>query len=374
MCSLIHWTVGNGLLPLLPVYATQLGADPAAVGYYLSFVYVALLAGTVIAGWVSDRLQRRKLLYIAAAVAGIPTVWLMGRGTSIWYLAALTATLWFIVGLEVTLLSVLAGLFAEKAHRGRVFGILGLTQGLSMLFGGLAIGPMADRWGYPTMFAILALFSIPGPLLGLLLKDKVVATGRRGQPSATESPGLGWAFFYLLLATLLVGIGGFASGMGRSVAMNDLGFTSAAISSAGAVAGAVTLPLPLIVGWLSDRVGRKRLIAFCYVAVAAGLMTLATSVSLWHFWVATSLIAVSNGSAIVRQALATDLAAQESLGKGMSLLTSATWVAGIIGFAATGSAIQHLGISTTLLAGASLPLMAILLLIPIRQPGRTERV
>ena len=47
VCSLIHWTVGNGLLPLLPVYATHLGADQAAVGYYLSFVYVALLAGTV---------------------------------------------------------------------------------------------------------------------------------------------------------------------------------------------------------------------------------------------------------------------------------------------------------------------------------------
>ena len=29
VCSLVPWTVGNGLVPLLPVYATQLGADPA---------------------------------------------------------------------------------------------------------------------------------------------------------------------------------------------------------------------------------------------------------------------------------------------------------------------------------------------------------
>jgi len=31
-CSLIGWTVGNGLIPLLPVYATQIGAEPAVVG------------------------------------------------------------------------------------------------------------------------------------------------------------------------------------------------------------------------------------------------------------------------------------------------------------------------------------------------------
>ena len=243
-----------------------------------------------------------------------------------------------------------------------------------MLIGGLAIGPMADRWGYPTMFAVLGVFSMPCPLLGLLLEDKVVSSQRRGRPSARTSPGLGGAFFFLLLAALLVGIGAFVGNMGRSLAMNDLEFTATAISSTGAIAGAVTLPLPLVIGWLSDRIERKRLIALCYVAVAAGLLTLRAAVSLWHFWVATSLVNVLSAGTTIGRALATDLVPQKSLGKGMSLMDTAAWVSGIIGFAITGSAIQHLEISTTLLAGASLSLIAILLLIPIRQPGRTERV
>jgi MFS family permease len=366
-CTLIHLTVGTGLLPLLPVYATQLGADPALTGYYLSFVYAALAAGGVIAGWLSDRFQRRKALYVAAAVAGIPTTWLVGQGTSIWYLTALTAVIWFIGGLELTLLKVLAGLSAEKEERGRVYGVLGLTTGLAMLIGGLAAGPMADRWGYPTMFAIFALISVPCPLLGLSLEEKAPTPGQIGEASTRDRPKLGAAFFPLLVATVLVGIGGFVSSIGRSLAMNGLGFTSTSISSAGAFAGAVTLPLPLAVGWLSDRVGRKRLMALVYLAVGAGLLIMSASTSLWHFWVASSLVAASGASVPIREALATDLVSQASLGRGLSLLSAAAYGAGIFGFAATGQAIDLWGMTATFLAGAALPLVATLLLIPIRQ-------
>jgi DHA1 family tetracycline resistance protein-like MFS transporter len=156
--------------------------------------------------------------------------------------------------------------------------------------------------------------------------------------------------------------------MGRSLAMKNLAFTATAISSTGAVAGAVTMPLPIVVGWLSDRTGRKRLLALCFAAAGAGLLTLSAAMSLWHFWMAASLITVSGAGTTIRQALATDLVPQESLGKGLSLLGAASWLSGIIGFATTGSAVQHLGISPTLLVGASLPLIGILLLIPIRQP------
>ncbi len=34
--SLGYWTVGNGLIQLLPVYATKLGANSAVAGYYLN--------------------------------------------------------------------------------------------------------------------------------------------------------------------------------------------------------------------------------------------------------------------------------------------------------------------------------------------------
>jgi len=66
ICSLLLWTYGNGLLPLLPVYAKKLGAESDAIGYYMSSIYIAIALSTLTAGWLSDRLQNRKrLLWVA---------------------------------------------------------------------------------------------------------------------------------------------------------------------------------------------------------------------------------------------------------------------------------------------------------------------
>jgi len=53
VCSLVPFTVGNGLVPLLPIYAAQLGAEPASAGNYLAFSYLAIaICATVWIGGV----------------------------------------------------------------------------------------------------------------------------------------------------------------------------------------------------------------------------------------------------------------------------------------------------------------------------------
>jgi MFS family permease len=273
-----------------------------------------------------------------------------------------------------TLLGILTGLFAKQAERGKVFGILALTSTLGALIGGLTTGPIADRWGYPTMFAALSLFWSLLPLTALLLEDKVVARVRdEGASPSREKPGLGGGLYLLLLASLTVGLAQFVANLGRSLAMNDLGFSAAAISSTGAVGAALALPLPVLVGWLSDRVGRVRLLIFGYVACTMGLLVLAVATSLWHFWLALALLNVLYAARSVGSALVMDLAPKESLGRGLSLFSATTSVGGIIGFAGTGYAVQSLGMASALRLGAFLPLIATAVLIPIRQVGREKR-
>ena len=88
LCSLVSWSMGNGLLPLLPLYASRLGARPALVGYYMSISYLALALGTLAAGWLSDTFQRRKALLVISDALNIPATWLMGQVTKAWQLTA----------------------------------------------------------------------------------------------------------------------------------------------------------------------------------------------------------------------------------------------------------------------------------------------
>jgi MFS family permease len=224
------------------------------------------------------------------------------------------------------------------------------------------------------MFAVLSLFSILWPLAGLLLEDKVVARVWRGAAStAGERPRLGGRLFLLLLTSIVAYIVVFVGRLGTSLAMDEMGFVSTAVSGTGAVGGAVTLPFPPLIGWLSDRVGRKRLLALCYLAGTVGLLVLAVSRSLWHFWVAASLLSVlSYVSSGVGSALVADLVPRESLGRGMSLFNATGWVGGIIGFAGTGYAVQTLEMVSTFIMGTFLALIAIILLIPIQQAGQVE--
>lgn len=371
VCSLVPWTVGNGLVPLLPVYATQLGADPAAAGYYLAFSYFALAVGAVAAGWLSDRLQRRQMPLIIAGLAGIPIAWLIGRVGSIWGLSVLTAMLWFCGGLGLALIGILTGLSAGEDERGKIFGILSLAGGMGALIGGLATGFIVDRWGFPTMFTAVAVFLTLWPLAGIFLTEIDVERVQGEGGRARERSGLGRSYYLLFAANLIASIASFIIVLGRSLLMSDLEFRAMAIASTGAVGGIVAMPLPLLMGWLSDRSGRKIFLYFGYLAGIASLSILAISTSLWHFWIISvlqSIFMAVNGT--IGNALVTDLVSQESLGRGLSLFGATGWIGGVFGFAGAGFALQSLGVLPTFIIGICLILVTVVLVIPIRSGGR----
>jgi MFS family permease len=105
-----------------------------------------MAAGTVCAGWLSDRFRCRKIPAIVAGLASTPALWLMGQATTLWGLAVGLAAWFFCAGLLVALISIAAGLRAEISERGKVFGIPALTAELgAILGGGLALGPIGAQ-------------------------------------------------------------------------------------------------------------------------------------------------------------------------------------------------------------------------------------
>ena len=263
--NLVMMTVGGAISSLSPLYAIdELGADPGAAGLFMSFVFLGLVAGTLTGGWLSDRLQHRKVFFTVLTVADCMAIWLMGRLPTFTHLAVVMALDWFLGGIALTMLSILAGLFAEPSERGRVFGILSLTGSLGALLS-MGAGVIVDWQGFRAMFTAAALLSICNPLVGLLLKDKTVAPSERKAASpAGRWAGLSGGFFFLLAGRLVATAAQFVGALSRTLVMDEMGFTATKITSAAAVGGVVALGLSLLAGWLSDRVGRKWLLAACY--------------------------------------------------------------------------------------------------------------
>jgi MFS family permease len=366
--NIVPFTVGYGLLPLLPVYASQLGATPLLIGYYLSFAYLALTLGTIFAGNLSDRIRSHKTLLIVSSIVMIPGIWSMGQCRTLWQLAIASAVVWFFGGMVIVVISILIARSAAENMKGRMFGILGLTRAVAFLIGGLASGAIVDRWGYPAMFTVFAVFSFILPLSSVFVRDTREEGVKTSKPLTKDSKiELGTSIILLFIATILVRIAAFLGDMGRSLSMKELGFTSSAISSTAAVIGIVLLPLPFLLGWLSDRYQRKWVVALCYLASASALCVLIFARLLWHFWLYAALMAVLSAGNSVGAAYVTDIVSKKSLGFGMSLFRSAGWIGGIVGFALAGNAIQKYGMKVPLIISLFLPLLGITLLLSIRK-------
>ena len=356
---------------LFPVYASRLGADEASSGNYMATVFTAIVGGTVAAGWLSDRFQKRKWQMVIAGIGGAVAFFLASQVTQLWQLMILIDIESFFAGIVIATISILTGLFAEKAQRGRVFGTLAITLGLGSVLGSLGIGPIADRWGYSALFVASGLCWVVLALTALLIEDKWVppaaSNPHPNMPALTAVPKLSGAFYLLLVSNVLVWASIILANLGRPIQMDRLGFDAAAIAGAVALGGIVSLPFPYIAGWLSDRIGRYRLISLCFLASAVSLAILAASTVLWHFWVVCILAAGVGISTGVASALVTDLVPQEALGVALARFNATNWIGSIIGFAGAGYAIQYFGIATTYIIGAAFTLISIVLLMQVQR-------
>lgn len=364
---------------LWPVYITQLGGGPSASGIFNAAGNLTGVAGTLLSGWLADRLGRRKGIFYISAGLFAATWWLMTGATTWQQLTLINLAGGFTFCIAINMIIILTGMLADQAERGRSFGVLTLTIGASQLLSGLVCGPIADRFGFNTLFTINGLLCL-GSLLPALVVVEPEGRGRTDtRPIASEpSPaawdagegraGLGRDFYLVVAAMLLFGLSSFGGNLGRAIVMDQFGFSATAISLATAIGGAISLPLPLALGWLSDRIGRKRLLQACLAAGAVSLAAFAFAGSPWGFWGASVLLALLAGASPLLQALATDLLPLESVGSGLSLLSSASSAGLFASSLGIGAVIEGWGGRPAFLLIALAPLFALGIIAAVQEP------
>ena len=336
--------IGFGVFPLLPVYASRFGATPSMIGVYLALTYIAISFGTMLPGWLSGRISQ-KTVFVTAGLLGVPAVSLLGYAAAFWQVVVLTGIVWFTGGVGITLVSVFTGRLANQDQRGRWFGLIALTTPLGAVVGGSLVAWLVETQGYQVMFTALGPVYAVWPLVGLLIIKEP-----RAAQTAALGPGQALAvrpdkrFSLLLLSAFLVAMTISISRLGLSLSMKAALFSAAAIARANVVGGLVTIPVVIGFGLLSDRLGRRLFLVIGYGLAAMSTLFLIGASQLWHFWIVSASVLVARSiSGSLASALATDILPPEALGKALPRLNSLNWVAGILGFAASGYVMETLG-------------------------------
>ena len=355
---------------LLPAYLhSRMGADSGYIGGLFSLLYVALAAGGILAGWLSDRFQRRKLMCVLSAALEIVTGLGLIYARSLEMLSIALILSWFLAGMHIALVNVLVGLQAEENKRGQVFGTLGFVMGIGPILSGFLYGPILDAYGMQALFVIGLVVSTLWTVISLFYKD--VPRLAKAAPKAERSRApLGWTFALLFGASILVWFIINGGRLAISILMNDQGYSAGSISTTAGVASLAALAMPLLVGWLSDRTGRKPLILGINLLGLASLAILSQAQSLASFWAASALLSLYAAFSGLTTALVTDLVPPQALGLGLSLITNASNIAGIASSVVLGLAFSSLGPGTTFLAGLALPAAAALLVVLVKEPRR----
>ncbi len=361
LSSFLILFVGMGLFPVLPLFVARFGADSGQIGLFYALIFLANGAGPVAVMGLHRRTSPRAL-FIGVGLLGIAALALTAFVSTFWQMAALLAAAWFVGGVVLAQVSIFTGRVASGASRGRAFSLMSLAAPVGALVGGTLIGRIVTAAGFPALFLALAGLWIGLPLVGVFglrgIPDSHPVM-QNDSPQAQSGRSFDLRFYALALSSLLAGMGISITRLGAPLMMKGMDFSAAQMASTATVSGLVAIPVVLLMGMLSDRIGRGRLLMAGYGMAAAGAVILSAASSVVHFWVAATLMLVAFGiNNGLAQALGTDLLESAQLARGLSLLNTIKSGAAIVSFAVTGYLVVAFGAPQVAVLAAVLPAAA----------------
>ena len=257
------------LYPILPVFLTEtLGASASVVGLVDGVAQALQYVVQGLSGWLSDRLQRYRVIalagYVLSAVAkpfiGLSNTWSGVLGARC--MDRLGA------GSRSAPRDALVAASADEGHRGKAFGLEGFGDNLGAFLGPL-IALALLSWLHLGVRSIFFLAVIPGLLAALmmfLLRERPmrVAAKSKLDLSLLRFPKRYWKY---ISVTALFGLGN-SSNFFLILRTRELG---ASLTTAIVVYAAFNLVAALAsypAGYLSDTLGRKRVLLLAYLVFA----------------------------------------------------------------------------------------------------------
>ncbi len=371
--SLLTDIAGEMIAPILPLFmSATLGLDKIFIGLVEGIAESTASLAKLVSGWLSDRVAHRKPMIIfgyGLATMAKPLLALASSGPQV-IAARFTDRLG--KGIRTSPRDALLAESVTPERRGLAFGLHRAMDSAGAIIGpGIATLLLAAGLQYRSIF--LCAF-IPAALAVVILLPVKEPSKPRPAPDDPADPRRGASLgstFYLFLAVCALFTLGNSSDAFIYLRAQNLGIKLAFIPLISMTQNIFNTAVSIPAGWLSDRLGRQRMIIgglLIYTLVYAGLGMATRS---WHVWPLVMAYGIYYG--VVEggfRALVADLVPQESLGMAYGLYHTVVGVSLLPASLLTGFLWQNLGAKSAFLTGSGLALAAALLLVFVRSPAR----
>ena len=295
------------ILPLLPYYAQQFGADPILVGLLVASYAAAQFIGAPVLGRLSDRYGRRPILLLseggtfagfmllglAPRLGGLVAAFALPAAANLIVLSLLFASriLDGLTGGNISVAQAYISDVTDESNRAKGLGMIGAAFGLGFIVGPAA-GGLLSGWGYDVpAFAAAVLSFINLAMIYAWLPESLTEAKQRAltqRPRTAFTLGALWSalnrprvgpllhirfFFGLAFATFQT--------IFALYAQYRLGLNAQTTGYVLAYVGVLSVFIQgFAVGWLSARVPEKQLILISLALMAGGLFAWAIAPNL----------------------------------------------------------------------------------------------
>lgn len=277
-CSIVGFAF---VTPFLPLYIQQLGIHGATnvtlwAAMLSGFVAIGMAVASPIWGALADR-YGRKIMVVRAMGSASVLLALMGLVTNVYELLALR----LLAGIFTGTVSASQALVASKTPRQRLGFSLGVMQ--AAVFAGNSLGPlgggiMAELFGFRPSFGIAGGLLLSGTLLvAFFVREERPQASSPSQPRPSILGGMRDVLMTPALLPLIAAIFAVQFAITQvfpilpqfvQLLQGKAGHAAAVTGLILAGAGAAGAVSATSVGWFSDRIGHKRVLAIAALCAA----------------------------------------------------------------------------------------------------------
>ncbi len=370
LVSLLNDASSEMIYPILPLFLAGLGASGAVIGLIEGAAETTASLLKVVSGRFSDRFGRRKPFLTAGYGLSTMAKPLLVLTTSYWQVLGVRITERIGKGLRAAPRDALIADSTKKEDLGRAYGLHKAMDSMGAVIGPLLILPILLAAGTVTegtFRTVFLLATIPAVISVIIIVLYVREDGRKVQRCTAnflkDSRRLGRDFWLLTLVVVVFFLGeiSYAFFVLRSEALGSSTVTTILLYI---LYNVVFVIMSLPSGILSDRWGRRPVLAFSFVLFAATCVTLTLADGLVLLALGFVLYGVYKGSSEgVFKAFVIDVVPRDLCGTALGIYHTAVGLVMLPGGILAGILWDAFGSEMTFAYGGAMSLLALALLL-----------